>query len=48
MQKDTGRQRNYDVICREYAKDSFVEQELEHLMGEATDSMKQARACASS
>ena len=42
--KDTGRQRNYDVICREYAKDSFVEQELEHLMREATDSMKRAKS----
>ena len=41
--KDTGRQRNYDVICREYAKDSFVEQELEHLMREATDSMKRGQ-----
>ena len=42
--KDTGRQRNYDVICREYAKDSFVEQELEYLMKEPTDSMKRAKS----
>ena len=42
--RDAGRQRNYDVICREYAKDSFVEQELEYLMKEPTDSMKRAKS----
>jgi len=42
--RDPGRQRNYDVICREYAKDSFVEQELERLVMEATDSMKRAKS----
>ena len=42
--RDTGCRRNYDIICREYAKDCYVEQELEHLMLEATDSMKRAKS----
>ncbi|MCD7991891.1 MAG: hypothetical protein LUK37_08985 [Clostridia bacterium] len=42
--KGTECQRNYDVICREYAKNCFVEQELEYLMKEATDSMKRAKS----